>query len=1302
MKKYLLTIAALWNLGMNAQSVQLSWKGAELYDTGMPEEMYIPKLENLNSVLYNGTLFLNFTREIKNATVSNTVWEEIQEKDLYGISLGAVPTREIVEVSEVKKQKQEDVEKTRFLISSLKQENGKLYRLKSFVITTGNPQRVSSRINTASATTNNPLATGSFYKIKVDKSGIFKITYQFLRANGINPSSINPQNFRIYGNGGVMLPEYSSDFRYPALQENAIQVVGGEDGSWDEGDYALFYAQGPDGFNLYTNSLGYNAYKRRETRTDNNLNLKNVYEDVSYYFINFDLGAGKRIQLSDVAAPAQLIDSYDAYQFINEEKNNIMKVGRIWVGDVISGTRTIDFPTASPLPANAEVKVNARVVGYNANSTSINVAVNGNVETLSLSPSASSFELRYLKKNYNNISGNKISLSFTPDLATNPTGLYYFDYAEVVYPQTLSFNNSQMNFRKYSISDSGLYGFKLGNTTGLDAVWDVSDPTNAKKVVNKSSSNDFVFGYQYDANSSFGNEFVAFNSQAAYEPGFVGRIGNQNLAAMSPDYLIITRQDMMAEANRLANYYKTQNAYEVEMVTPEQIYNEYSSGGQDITAIRDFITQLYQKGRLKYVLILGDSSYDFKNRISNNTNVVPSYQSEYSADFENSYVTDDYFGLTELNTMISSVLPSLPIGRLPAANVAEAKALVDKTLAYYNALPGQSNPFGDWRLKTTFVVDDDNGGGVPFHTSMNTVIDQNFGLTSAIPEYHVKKLYLDAFSLESTAGGARYPLVTQGINTSMNNGLYLYYFGHGGINGWSQRRVLTTSEIQKFTNFNNAYSRFPLVSTITCEFTLWDDPQMLSAGEMLMKLKSGGPATMITSSRALPVSYGRNFTGSFIKEMFDLDANSQFYPLGDAFLKAKNDYGVSTDHLKVNFLGDPAMKLSRPKAYIRDVKIKNKEGAESSDISNFQIKALDFITITGNVTSDGSTLDENFNGRVTVNIYDKILTKETKNNNGKLKPILSFKEENNPIARVTGTVKDGKFTAQFYIPKDINYTVGEGRVLLYAENWKSANDRSYDVFYSSNIKVGGVNPNGINDSQAPKVKLFMNNTNFADGGITNQNPTLLACVTDDTGINTSGSGIGHDITAVLDGKVLETYVLNDFYTSGEGNGCIAGDLEDFQKGSVSFPFTNLEPGAHQLTFKIWDINNNSTTQTLNFIVKDEEDQKLTIKKLLNWPNPFTNKTYIHFEHNCDGVLEVNAQIYTITGKLVKNIRTIVSAEPFREGFRTPKTAIEWDGLDDYGDAVGKGTYIFKVFVKAQDQERCKGTATQVEKMVLLK
>ena len=416
--------------------------------------------------------------------------------------------------------------------------------------------------------------------------------------------------------------------------------------------------------------------------------------------------------------------------------------------------------------------------------------------------------------------------------------------------------------------------------------------------------------------------------------------------------------------------------------------------------------------------------------------------------------------------------------------------------------------------------------------------------------------------------------------------------------------------------------------------------------------------------------------------------NDDFKPLGDAHLQAKKNFGGNVNHFKVNFLGDPAMKFSRPKTLLVIDNI-------ASPVPNL-IRALDFVTITGHINNDNGSLNNTFNGKVAINIYDKRVSKATLNNDGTAIPPLQYTEEGSPIVKASGIATNGQFKVEFYVPNDINYIVGTGRILAYADN------NVYDVFNNLPYQIGDINPNGVQDDTPPKVRLYMNNTNFANGGITNQNPLLLACLTDDTGINSTGSGIGHDITVFLDGQIINTVVLNDFYNPGDGLGCASPDLAEYQKGFVTYPFRNLSLGEHTLTFKLWDINNNSTTETLSFVVKDEKDQQLQIERLLNWPNPFTDKTYIQFEHNCDDVLDVNVQIFTITGKLVRTLSQSVSGEPFFEGFRTPRQAIMWAGKDDFGDTVGKGTYIYKVFARSQNQEKCKGGATAIEKVVLLK
>jgi len=1285
----------------NAQSVAIQWDGTKVIDYGT-QKVTLPSFKNEGFTYEEGSVYLYFNQEYKDQEqiVSNLVWEKVNQKDLFDISLYSIPREEIAGIN-VNTNPYTQEKSSTARISCLKLENNTVFRLVSFTIAnSGKSASQQFSMGGKVGSTQNPLKEGTFYKIKVDKSGVFKITSKFLRDNGINPSNINPKNFRIFGNGGLMLPENNNDIRYAALQENAIQVSGENDGVWNEEDYALFYAQGPNGFNVYksdTNNPNGNPNKRIETRTDRSSNFVNIYDNFSYYFINFDVGPGKRIQVVDAALGTETFTRYDDYQFINEEKFNLKKVGRIWTGDFFNSAKTVAFTTKSAIQPTDVIKFRSRFIGYESAGNKVAASLNSsNNQDFGI---ASSEKKDYIpiiySGNATNLQGTTLTFNLVPDTSSNPNGKFFFDYAEVQYKEDLKFTNSQLLFRSFDIMEQSgnSYTFSISDATNIEQVWEVSDLANVIKKVNKSgSASTFSLGYNAN-NNLYTNEFVAFRNADAFEPGFVGKIATQDLSGLQNiDYIMITQPEMMGHAQRLANFY--QGKYNVAVVDVNKIYNEFSSGRKDITGIRDFFTKLNTPtGKLKYAFILGDTSYDYKGISNPGSDIIPSYQSEESGNYADSFVTDDYFTMTSLqspgNIYLSNTLPNFPIGRLPAANITEAKLLIDKMLVYNNALPGQSTPFGEWRMKMDFVVDDDADNVVAFHNTMNASLVNVFESGTQRKEYNIRKLYLDAFTAQTSAGGQRYPQVNQAISNDVGNSLYLFYFGHGGINGWAQERVLTTEEIQNFNNYNNVYSRFPLVSTITCEFTLWDDPATFSAGEQVIKSKQGGAAMMLTSSRAIGVGYGEEFTTIFTKHLFEL-VNDNFISLGDAFLKAKLEKGTHPDHLKVNLLGDPATALSRPKRLLTIDQV-------DSPIPG-QIRALDFIKVIGHINKADGTLDNTFNGRVAVNIFDKRLNKKTLNNDNepKMNPVLSYTEENGPIVKSSGQAVNGVFTVEFYVPKDINYEVANGRILAYADN------KVFDVFNNQVQLIGGINPDGINDNEAPKVKVYMNNTNFADGGITDQNPLLLACVTDDKGINSTGSGIGHDITTILDGKIIDTVVLNDFYFSGDGNGCANPSLKDYQKGNVTYPFRNLAPGPHQLTFKVWDINNNSTTETLNFIVKDETNQNLIVNKLLNWPNPFTNKTYVQFEHNCDDMLDVNVQIYTITGKLVKTISTTVTAEPFFQGFRTPRTAIEWDGLDDFGDAVGKGTYIFKIFAKSQNQEKCKGSATAVEKMVLLK
>ena len=864
----------------------------------------------------------------------------------------------------------------------------------------------------------------------------------------------------------------------------------------------------------------------------------------------------------------------------------------------------------------------------------------------------------------------------------------------VAYKANLSFGNEQFNFRFLDeLNEVNAFSF-----SGAATIWNVTDLTNAKLVDNHKFRRPKEGLY---------NEFVAFNESTLYtEVSFVEKVMNQDIRSQeNATAVVITPQEFLIEAQRWAEFRKRHDKIKVAVATTKQIYNDFSSGSKDAFAIRDYLKHLKENGNrdLQYVLLLGDTTYDAKDRISNGKNFIPTFLSTRSDELSGTYSTDDYYTMLLNEPQIitenandilteysyNALNMDLSIGRIPASSVNEARAMINKTISYYEAVPGKGTSFGDWRLKVIGVLDD----GKDIN---NPVLNQQFDyVLKEYPHntyYSNRKLYMDGFEQEQTSAGVRYPGITQGIVNGFELGAnFISYFGHGGPSSWAQERVLMYEDISNLSNFNVVYSRMPIVSTVTCDFTVWDLPQYNSAGEQLIKNENGGALVMLTTNRPIGVGYGQSMNEAIINELFK-EVEHQNIPIGEALKLSKQTHSPnSSDHKEVAIIGDPMIGLARPKL---DIRINNiKANGEDYPSAVNQLQALDFITIEGEVLmNESGQVFTGFNGTVTNTIYEKEITK----------PFLrvwkpsTYDEQSTVIYKGSTKVENGKFVMEYYIPKDIIYEKGDRKFVFYAHN------NEVDAVTVDNYTLGGLNENNMNDKEPPQGVLYMNNLNFANGGITDRDPYLVGCLTDNMGISATGASIGHDIVATLDGNIQDSYVLNEYYEGGDNNPCMNKNFKDYQKGQVVYQLKNLELGQHTVTMKFWDINNNSNTASLDFVVMENGTSQLHIDKLLNWPNPFTNNTYFHFEHNCDSELEVLVQIFTVSGKLVKSIKQYVTSEPFREGYRTNKYAIPWDGLDDFGDKIGKGVYIYKVNVKGVNGEMCKGNAQAVEKLVILK
>lgn len=1292
MKNFLILPLILLSMLLNAQTVRIEWTDAKEYSNGASFQSKLPYFKNEGYSVFNQIPYFVYSEQTNSSdkiTLINIQYSNLTDTERGNMDISQIPEKleYLAKVNQGKNGRLLTVGMIPFI-----KEDGKIKKVNSFQIVR---QAAAPNDNGTGGVfdpaTQSVLKSGNWYKIKIKKSGVFKLDKSFFTQNQI-PTNFDPRTLKIYGNGGRMLNENPGDFRYGALQENAIQFVGEDDGSFDAGDYVLFYGQGPHDWN------------RLNTSTPQNLTHRfNQYSDYAYYFITFGNGHGKRVQDSVIEGnPVQTFNQYDEYQFHELDSITMNQTGKQWVGESFSANPSQSFTLQGGGAVAGDFYAKYRIAGKNAGGVSFTASVNG-AGIQGGTMSSGDFATINVNTPVQNLSGNTFNFNISLNDSNNPSAFVFLDYIEIVYRAALNFNGSQMRFRRLeNLNDGETYGFAL---SGGGTVWNISDITTAMNVPNSNGV------YKYKSNSpDFKNEFIVFNENGAFtDVSYVGTVANQDIRSLTGiDYAIVVHPDFLSEAVRLANFRIQHDGIKVAVVTTEQVYNDFSSGAQDLSAIRDFFKHLRDTGSpLKYTLLFGGASFDYKDRIADNTNFVPAYISWNSTSLESSFVTDDFFTMLDDSDVVlmsnNTASPAewnlsgsgqmdIAVGRMPAHNLSEAKTMVDKTLAFYEKLPGQGTSFGEWKTKFLLVVDDDKGAG-PFHQTIENT-SATF-ITNNIEYATLRKAYLDSFVMQQSSAGPRYPQVNQLIGNAFNLGTSLIvYFGHGGTRSWSQTRVITYEEINNFTNFSGLYSRLPVVMTITCEFTVWDLPYLPSGGVYMYKAPQGGAAAMVTTSRPVGVTYGENFNEIIMEQILHLQGDN-FQSLGEALTIAKaSSPGGSADHINVNLLGDPLLSVARPPRKIRITKI-NGEDAETFD---GVLRAMDFVEIEGEVLDETGTMrDNSFNGKANASLFDKPENKSTLNNkrNGDM-GVMNYKEQINTIFKGGTNVEFGKFKFQFYIPKDINYEVGEGKITIYAHN------NVIDGVTTKDIKIGDQNPDGLNDDKGPTIGLYMNNLNFVDGGITDRNPYLVACLVDDTGINTSGIAIGHDITGVLDKDIEGTYVLNEYYEGGDNNPCTNPEFLDYQKGQVTYRLNNLELGEHQIVFKAWDINNNSAEQSLDFVVMEEGSDHIYIEKLLNWPNPFTNQTYFQFEHNCDSELDVMVQIYTVSGKLVKTIHQTVTAEPWREGYRTGRFAIPWDGLDDFGDKIGKGVYIYRLSAKGVNPDECKGSATAIEKLVILK
>lgn len=1135
---------------------------------------------------------------------------------------------------------------------------------------------------------NSVLSDGIWLKVGITKDGIYKVDYNYLKRAGIDVTTINPANLRVYGNGGKQIPFNNSIPRIDDLVENPIVVYGESDGKLDSTDYLWFYGHGPHYWSRVNDCSKYRHWLHG-------------YSDTSYYFISIDKGQGQRIQKlnQSTSTPTKTTTTFDDLQFYENEAVNMRLSGRKFYGEKFDNTLTYSFDfNAQNISLNDSAFVKLSVLSISNPPATFKATCNNNSATVSpkyapsLGPGATAYTLDLgsddsLCMKFIPTSNNlNVDIEFIKN-ASYSAGYGYLNFLEVVSKRELKLVSNQVQFRDYSsVGSNSVVTFKIGNVQANTIVLDVTNPTNVFEQLCTNSGNNLEFTTEYNTLK----EFIAFTPQttAMQEPSNFGLVENQNLHACTPKDMIIIAHSMFTEqANKLKKLHEEKDNLRVIVVTPQQVYNEFSGGSQDLAGLRMFAKMLYDDASSdddlpKYLLLFGDASYITRHRsVNGNTNFIPTYESAASLDLIRSYCSDDFFGMLDDNESDGSTsMLDLAIGRLPAKTNDEASAMVEKITDYVTKKPltttgtfcptceSSNNTVavkGDWRNVITLIADDEDNNLHLGDAESNAAI-----LQKKAKEINVEKIYLDAYKQITDAGGQRYPEVNVAFNERMAKGaLIINYSGHGGEVGWALERVLGVDDIKKWNNSG----RYPFFVTATCEFTRYDDPSRTSAGELTLLQPNGGGIGLATTTRLVYQSANKELNNTFYNLLFTRDTiTNKYLHLGEVLRLVKNSSNVlSTGENSRKFLlmGDPAVRLDYPEYNITTTQI------DVLNDSTDTLKALSKVRVKGFVSDNNNNKVSSFNGIIYPTVFDKEYVAKTLSNDAS-SPSINFKTRKGLIYKGTASVTAGEFSFEFIVPKDIAYQYGKGRISYYAESNTSNADGYYEEFV-----VGSINKNATADNTGPQVKLYMNDVNFVDGSLTNENPKFIALVEDENGINTTGNGIGHDITAIIDNNTEKSILLNDYYQA---------ELNSYQKGNILYGFNNLSDGSHSVSFKVWDVYNNSSNATIDFVVA--HNAAIALSHVLNYPNPFTTNTTFMFEHNkpCQ-LLDVQVQIFSASGKLVKTINESVTSV----GFRSQE--VNWNGLDDYGDKIGKGVYIYKLKVKASDGSY----AEQLEKLVLL-
>ncbi len=1088
---------------------------------------------------------------------------------------------------------------------------------------------------------NSVLADGPWHRISVESEGIYRIDASVLQEAGIPINSIDPGTIKMYGNGGRMLPEDITADRPDDLVEIAIYVHGENDGSFDAGDYIIFYGTG-------TIVWDYNPEERLYKHQHN------YYTDRNKYFLTYGGSPGKRMAAEPSLQESNPIrPQYFISRLVHRNPRiNLLGSGREWVGESFSPGGVTTFSNTlygfNPIvPIRYRIQTAARSpaqtrFGIEDQGVNLGVISMSGVNLASDDGRYASRGAEALMSRSGSLPENGSELRFEYDGGAQSEG--FLEWFEIHYPRRFE---ARDDYLKFSAPDTtGVVEFTVqGFTTTQITVYDVTDHSSVQRISN-ATIEDRLIRFQSQLESGRPSKFAAVASDGYLPVSEFKPVDNSNLRGISQgaEFIIIAHPDLLGEAERLRQHREsfTPNRLTTTVVDVNHIYNEYSGGLLDPTALRDFLYHAYNSWQTqpRYVLLFGAGSFDYRRLLGQRENYIPSWQTVESLSRILTYTTDDFFVQFSPN----STRPSLAIGRLNAINQEDARIMVDKIINYETR-----SDFGPWRNLITYIADDGlttrGGDEGRTHTAQSEQLARQF----TPPAFEREKIYMIEYPAENTALGRRMPEVNKAIVNSFNRGtLIMNWTGHGNPRVWAYEWIFVKENtIPQLTNRD----RLTFVTAATCDFSRLDDPREQSGGELLVSWENGGAIGVLSPSRIVYGTLNAQFNNSFYLNILTPFQSGVYRRIGDAVFATKQTYNRIND-IKFVLLGDPTIRLHIP---THDASVDKING--DSVVGTVTLKALQKITIDGTIRRPDGAMKEDFNGRMFVNVYDS--DKEVSVDRPRWRGF-SFTVPGNVIFRGESSVTQGSYSSSFIVPKDISHEGGAGRIALYF--WE---DKVDGRGFTRDIVLGGIDTTVTPDTEGPEIAIFLDNRNFRSGDLVSERPFLLVDLFDESGINISGGGVGHRIEAWLnDGDGID---LTDYYT---------GAVDSYQEGSIEYQLEELESGPHHLRMRAWDVYNNSSIEEIFFNVAASD--KLSIQNVYNYPNPFQRETVFTFQHNQNSPIDVEVKVYTVAGRLIAHLREYSVTDRF--------VRIPWNGFDNDGDRIANGVYFYKVLARTVDGE----------------